>query len=200
MTDEQLAIIRSFLEDFEKLADIASEMSWAKTDTKHIELRIPYSSFITDPSIDITTIRFEKGFVSEHFAESVSQVMIAATTLNEGCDADKEWQDDELRRDMLKNYWGIAVWDSLEYKEISLTEESIDEMTRYICENTAYDSQLKKQRDYELPPDAQAMLSFFHDVKLYNIGEEPHIGYGGGNWIALKDDTFLWVRYSGITD
>ena len=202
MTEEQLSFFQSLLQDFEKLADIASEMKWAKTDTNHIKLRIPYSGGITDPSINITTIGFEKGFVREHFAEAVSQVMIAAVTLIEGLDADKEWQNDELRRDMLKNYWGISVWDYLEYKDISLTEESMDEMINYLCENTAYDSELKKHKNYELPTDALAMLSYFHDVKLCNLysNDEEHVGYGGGNWVALKDDTFLWVRYSGITD
>lgn len=126
--------------------------------------------------------------------------MFAAVTLNEGWDADKEWQDDDLRRDMLKNYWGIPVWDSLEYNEIELTEESIEDMLRYVCDDTAYDIELKKHKNYDLPSDALAMLSYFQNVKLYSIGEERNIGYGGRNWIALKDDTFLWVRYSGITD
>lgn len=45
MTEEQLACIRRFLEDFDRLAEIAADMHWAKTDTKHLSLRIPRGGF-----------------------------------------------------------------------------------------------------------------------------------------------------------
>lgn len=32
MTEEQLALIRSILEDYDKLANIASDMRWVKTE------------------------------------------------------------------------------------------------------------------------------------------------------------------------
>ena len=44
------------------------------------------------------------------------------------------------------------------------------------------------------------MLSDFRDAKLYDIGEARHTGYDEKGLIALKDDAFLWVKYSGISD
>ncbi|MBR5372808.1 MAG: hypothetical protein IK130_11415 [Oscillospiraceae bacterium] len=197
MTDEQLASFRSLLEDFGTLAAIASEMKWAKTETKHFEFRIPNS---LNAFFCISAIGFEKGFVRDHFEEAAVQVMIAAPTLYEEFDADKEWQDDEQRRDKLNNHLGVPVREYLEYKELELTEDSIDNMTGYICVNAIYDRSTCSYKDYALPQNALEMLSFFNDVKLYSIGEERCSGNGGRSWMALKDDTFLWVKYSGLSD
>ena len=137
MTEEQLSLMRSLLEDFDKLANIAIDMNWMKTDTKHIMLRIPIRlnglSLVTDPFLSISSFEFEKCFVHEHFAEAVTQVLMAAVTLDEGCDADEEWQDNEQRCDKLKTYWGIPVWHYLEYEKVEMTEDSIEEMTKYIA-------------------------------------------------------------------
>lgn len=198
MTEEQLAIIRSILEDYKKLANIASDMCWAKTETKWVETdRMDLNAIAS-----FISLRFEKGYVPEHFPEAVTQAMIASVTLSNECDADKEWQDDEQRRDKLNNYWGVPVWDFLEYKKVELIEVTFDYMKNYICENAAYDYELHKSGDYELPPEALSMLSDFDDVKLYEIGESLFSGccVSGKSWIALKDDTFLWVEYSGMSD
>ena len=39
----------------------------------------------------------------------------------------------------------------------------------------------------------------FDDVKLYFVGDDPFGGSGAASWVALKEDTFLWVRYSGLS-
>ena len=201
MTEEQLACIRRFLEDFDRLAEIAADMHWAKTDTKHLSLRIPRGFHgVTDPFWCIAVFRFEQGFVRAHFAEAAAQVLIAAETLYEGWDADGEWQDDEQRRDKFKTWWGVPVWDALEYEKVTLTEDRMDDMIRYICDNEICDGQTQERRRYEMPPEALAMLSDFRDAKLYDIGEARCTGYDGKGWIALKDDAFLWVKYSGISD
>lgn len=197
MTEEQLAVFRSLLEDYDKLADIASNMHWAKTKTKHMDFSIPHS---LNESFCISVIGFEKGYVREHFTEAAAQVMMAATTLYETFDADKEWQDDEERRDKLTTYWGAPVWEYLEYKKLELEEWSFDEMTRYFCVNGIYDHEIHRSKDYELTPEAQEALAYFHDVKLYCVGEEVYSGDGGRSWTALKNDTFLWVKYSGLSD
>ena len=128
--------------------------------------------------------------------------MIAAVTLYNELDAYGEWQDDALRRDKLTTYWGMPVWEYLEYKDIELTECSFDGMKEYICEKAVYDCELHKYRDYELPPAALDMLAYFDDVKLYAVGESCCSGccVSGKSWIALKDDTFLWGEYSGMSD
>lgn len=73
-------------------------------------------------------------------------------------------------------------------------------MTEYICLNAVYDHETRKSRDYVLPDDVKAMFAYFNDVKLYTVGEVRYGGDGVNDWIAMKEDSFLWVRYSGFTD
>ncbi len=47
-------------------------------------------------------------------------------------------------------------------------------------------------KDFEKLADIASKMSGVKDVKVYNMGKELSIGYGGENWIALKDDAFLW--------
>lgn len=198
MTEEQLAIIRRILEDYEKLAKIASDMRWAKTETKCMDTdRMSLNAIAS-----FISLRFEKGYVQEHFPEAVTQAMMAAVTLYNELDADEEWQDDALRHDKLTTFWGMPVWEYLEYRKVELAENSFDDMIKYICENAVYDYKTQKYRDYELSPDILAMLAYFDDVTLYEIGESRDSGccVSGKSWIALKDDTFLWVEYSGLSD
>ena len=173
-------------------------MCWAKTETKCVET----DRMNVNAIASFISLRFEKGYVLEHFSEAVTQAMIASVALSNECDADEEWQDDEQRRDKLKNYYGVPIWDFLEYKKIELIEVGFDYMINYICENAAYDYELHKPRDYELPTEVLSMLAYFDDVKLYEIGENVYSGccVSGKSWIALKDDTFLWVEYSGMSD
>ena len=123
-------------------------MFWAKTETKCIGT----GRLHLNAGASFVSVRFEKEYVQEHFPEAVTQAMMAAVTLSNECDADEEWQDDAQRRDKLTTYWGMPVWEYLQYKKVGLTEAGFDDMKNDICENAVYDYKLRKYRDYELPP------------------------------------------------
>lgn len=147
------------------------------------------------------SLRFEKGYLQAHFREAVTQAMITAVTIYNGWDADEEWQDDGQRRDKLTACRGVPVRDFLVYQKAELAEERFDDMQQYICQNAVYDNKTAQYRDYVFPGDVKAMLAYFHDVKLYAIGGSRGSGCCGcKSWIALKDDTFFWVDYSGLSD
>ncbi len=172
-------------------------MAWAKTKIKHMDIYIPNALNV---SFRISAFEFEKDYICGHFAEAAAQVMIAALSLYEGYDPDIEWQDSEKRRRMLHDRCGIPVSAYIDYNKPLLTAQTVEVMVRYICENAVYDYDTREYRDFPMPTEASEILSYFDDVKLYFVGEDHFGGSGAASWVALKEDTFLWVRYSGLSD
>lgn len=200
MTEEQLSIARSILEDYKRFSDVAAHMGWAETDHKCIEV-------IADKNRNLRCaffyIGFEKGYVSQYFEAAFVQMMLTMLSLYEEWDPDKTWGEKytspEDRTECFVNGEDSIYGDYLKFKEVCLDEMTMEELyeslTKYaIC---VYDHQNNTHtcHDAQLPDDAKAMLSYFDDAKIYSIGCESWVHTASWDWVALKGDVFLYVHY-----
>ena len=196
MTDEQLAIARRVLENYEVFSDIAANMGWAKMKTKYHEVMIDHDSNLQYAFIHV---EFDKSYVQEHFAAAFAQMMLTQLSLYEEWDPDKEWGREhttpEDRMSCFVNGRKMLYGQYLDFVKIWLTERTMDQLIDRLCTNVLHDWKTKTCYNCELPQEALDILSFFKDAIIYDVGCETCVHTAAWNWLALKDSAFLYVRY-----
>ncbi len=170
-------VLRSLINNYEQFRNIASNLNWVHTDTEFIDV----SQRQNEVFWGIHEICFSKGYVAEYTKEAVVQSLLKAMADNE------EWED---------NFWEKL---SLEERLYCL-DNGKQLYSEYVCYKKlklnllSFQDFLDDIHSWGLHDDrAEQFICQFSDADIIALGGN---GYGPDeNWIAIQDDTIVFVEF-----
>lgn len=190
MKEAYLTHLRSIINHYEKYKEIAVPLQWAEAQASYCDA----SCYREEWYLRLYVMRFSEGWLQAHFPEAFVQMMLTMITCSE------EWEPDHWANLTPEERLQYMVKSEAFFREYLCFEKLRLDPIPIPCGEVIRSMLPCKTPEQAEDPgafsEAQRIASEFADSDVIWLG--GYIGDGctpDENWLAIQDDTFIFVAY-----
>ena len=190
MRKEYITHLQSIINNYEKYKEIAVPLKWAETQASYYDA----SCYREEMYLRLYVVRFCEGYLNSHFPEAFVQMMLTVISCSE------EWEPERWAHLTPEERLGSLVTGEKFYREYLCFEKlRLEPVTTPLGDLIRTELPCKTLEEAEDPDaylEALRIASEFSQSEVIWVG--GYIGDGctpDENWLAIQDDTFIFVAW-----